>query len=342
MKIDTIEELEDQLSDPPQYVIEALRECPGRTVVLGASGKMGPTLTRMIYRARQALGRSDEKVWAVSRFSHPEERTRLQAWGIQTIQGDLLDEGFLSSLPDAENVFYLAGMKFGATGNESLTWAMNAYLPSIVCKRYATSRIAAFSTGNVYGLCPIVRGGNVETDLPAPVGEYAMSCLGRERIFEHHSRTPGGPAVILLRLNYACELRYGVIVDLAMRLKHQQPIDLSMGVFNAIWQADANAMAIASLRLAMRPATIMNLAGPEVLSVRRVSQKLADLMGVKVEYIHAESSDAILSNAQQSHRLFGYPRVGAEEMIHRIAAWVDSGGPVLNKPTHFETRDGKY
>lgn len=335
-------ELEDRLSDPPAYVTEALRACPGGVIVLGAAGKMGPTLSRMVARALERLGRLSDGVTAVSRFSNPAERDKLEQWGIQTVRGDLLDESSLASLPDAPNVIYMAGMKFGATGNESLTWAMNTYLPALVCRRYASSRIAAFSTGNVYGLCPIVRGGSVETDTPAPIGEYAMSCLGRERMFEYFANLPDGPRVSILRLNYACEPRYGVIADLATRIKRREPIDLAMGAFNAIWQRDANAVAIASLSVASRPAAVLNIAGPETLSVRRVCERLATLLGVPCEFTGAESADAILSNAQKSHRLFGYPSVGASELIDMIGQWVASGGDMLNKPTHFETRDGKY
>jgi dTDP-4-dehydrorhamnose reductase len=342
MNIETIADVEDCLSDPPAYVVEALRACPGPVVVLGVAGKMGPTLARMVHRAMQKLGRSAESVIGVSRFSNAAERAKLEAWGIKTIQGDLLDERLLASLPDAPNVIYMAGMKFGSTGNESLTWAMNTHLPALVCRRYAGARIAAFSTGNIYGLCPIARGGSIETDAPAPVGEYAMSCLGRERMFEYFAKNEGGPRVAILRLNYACEPRYGVIADLAAKLKRGETVDLSMGAFNAVWQGDANAIAIASLALATTPATVLNIAGPEQLSVRRVCERLASVMGIGCTFAGVESPDAILSNAQKSHRLFGYPRVGAEAMIDLIGRWVARGGEMLNKPTHFEARDGKY
>ncbi len=341
MEIRTVEALDDALSDPPAYVVEALRACPGDVVVLGVAGKMGPTLARMVARAHAAIGNGAGKVIGVSRFSNSAERDRLESWGIQTIQGDLLDERFVASLPDAPNIVYMAGMKFGSTGNESLTWAMNAHLPSLVCRRYPSSRIAAFSTGNVYGLCPLHLGGNLETDAPAPVGEYAMSCLGRERIFEHFAQT-AGTRVSILRLNYATELRYGVIADLARKVAAGTEIDLAMPAFNAIWQADANAVAIASLTCAASPATVLNIAGPEVLSVRRVCLQLAGTLERECCFAGVESSDAILSNAQKSHRLFGYPRVGASELIDAIAGWVKAGGGTLGKPTHFEARDGKY
>ena len=235
----------------------------------------------------------------------------------------------------------MAGLKFGSTGNEPLTWAMNTFLPAQVCKRYASSRIAAFSTGNVYGLAPLSLGGAIESDVPNPAGEYAMSCLGRERIFQHFSQT-AGTRVSILRLNYACELRYGVLVDLARRLWANEPIDLSMGNFNVIWQADANAVALASLVDADTPAFMLNIAGPETLSVRRVCQQMAKRMGCEASFVGSEAPDALLNNAQLSHRRYGYPRVGAEQMMIWVADWVKGGGESHGKPTHFEVRSGKF
>lgn len=342
MNIQSVEQLEDALSTPTDAVINALKKLPGDIVVLGVAGKMGITLAKMASRALQQIGRAKDRVIGVSRFSQSGDREKLESWGIRTIQGDLLDPTFVATLPEAPNVIYMAGMKFGATGNESLTWAMNTHLPSLVCRHYAKSRIAAFSTGNVYGMTPVVRGGSIETDTPNPSGEYAMSCLGRERIFEHFARQNDGPSVVLLRLNYASELRYGVIVDVATKIKAGEPIDLAMGAFNAIWQQDANAIAIASLGLADQPASVINIAGPEILSIRRVAEQLADAMGVSVGFVGTESPDAFLSNAQKSFALFGYPTVSIRTLIHATAAWVKDGGSLLGKPTHFETRDGKY
>ncbi len=342
MNIQTIEQLEDALSTPTDYVLGALKQLPGDIVVLGVAGKMGITLARMASRALEKIGRAKDRVIGVSRFSNPIDREKLETWGIHTLQGDLLDPTFVATLPEAPNVIYMAGMKFGATGNESLTWAMNTHLPSLICRHYDRSRIAAFSTGNVYGMIPVVRGGSIETDTPNPTGEYAMSCLGRERIFEHFARQNDGPSVVLLRLNYASELRYGVIVDLAQKVKAGQPIDPTMGAFNAIWQQDANAVAIASLAIAAKPASVINIAGPETLSIRRVAEQLARTMGVSVSFVGTESPDAILSNAQKSFRLFGYPTVSISTLIDATAEWVKGGGSLLGKPTHFETRDGKF
>ena len=340
MKLSTVEELETELSDPPDYVVERLAGLDGDLIVLGVAGKMGPTLARMASRADEKAG-VKRRVIGVSRFSNPTVQAKLQAWGIETIQADLLDEQAVANLPDVPNVVYMAGMKFGATGNESLTWAMNTGLPANVCRRYAGSRIAAFSTGNVYGMTPVTGGGSVETDRLNPIGEYAMSCLGRERVFEHFTRQRSIPTAII-RLNYACELRYGVLVDLAQQVWSGRPINLAMGTFNVIWQGDANAMALACLTECNSPATVLNVTGPETLSVRRVCEQLAERMGKPVEFVGEESSSALLSNAQPAHQRFGYPRVAAGIIVDRVADWVKCGGETLGKPTKFEVLDGRY
>src|SRR5581483_5529200 len=264
--IQSVEELEERLSEPTEGVIETLARLEGDIILLGVGGKMGPSLARMIRRASEAAGVS-RQVLGISRFSSGPLEGQLQALGIQTIRCDLLDQSQLDRLPDAPNVVFMAGMKFGATGNESLTWAMNSYLPGMVSQKYRHSRIVAFSTGNVYGLTPVSLGGSVETDTPNPLGDYAMSCLGRERIFEHFSRTLNIP-VSMLRLNYATETRYVVLVDVAQKVLAGQAVELAVGHFNSIWQADANAMALRSLEHAASPPFVVNIAGPETLSVR--------------------------------------------------------------------------
>ncbi len=233
----------------------------------------------------------------------------------------------------------MAGMKFGATGNEPLTWAMNAHLPAMVCEKFPRSRIVAFSTGNVYGLSPVVRGGSRESDPLVAVGDYAMSCVGRERMFQHFSIANKTP-VALIRLNYATETRYGVMVDMAAKVWRGEPVPLSMGNLNAIWQGDANSMSLEALAHTTSPASVFNIAGPEILSVRAVCEEFAALMKKSVTFTGEESPDALLSNAQLSHHLFGYPRVAVKQMIHWIADWTTRGGENINKPTHFETRDG--
>ena len=339
-QIADVEHLEELLAHPTDATVDALSRVKGDILILGVAGKMGPSLARMAKAASDAAG-VERRIIGVARFSSREPEKFLQSHGVETITADLLDQRQLDALPDAPNVVCMAGMKFGSTGNESLTWAMNAYLPGMVSQKYRNSRIVAFSTGNVYGLAPIARGGSVETDPLNPQGEYAMSCLGRERIFEHFSRTLGIPMSII-RLNYAVEMRYGVLVDIAQNVWRGNPVNAAMA-FNVIWQADANAHALASLALASSPPLVMNVAGPEQLSVRRVAGQFAELMGKDdVQFSGEEAPDALLSNAQLSHRLFGYPRVTAQQMIRWVADWTKRGGTTLNKPTHFETRDGKF
>lgn len=335
-----VDHLEDLLSEPSDAAVDAMRTLDGDVVILGVAGKMGPTLARMARRASDAAG-ARRRVIGVSRFSSADQRRALEVHGIETVRCDLLDEAALARLPDAPNVIYMAGRKFGSTGDEPLTWAMNTHLPSLVCRRYRHSRIAAFSTGNVYGLTPHGRGGSREADVPAPVGEYAMSCLGRERMFEYFSRALEIP-VAILRLNYATEMRYGVLVDLAGRVARGETIDLTMGYFNVIWQADANAMTIASLAHASPPPFVVNLAGPEELSVRDVCERFARHLNVDVTFSGSEAPDALLSNGTRGWSLLGRPRVDAARLIEWTADWVARGGATLAKPTHFESRAGQF
>lgn len=336
----SIDALEELLSRPTPGLVQAMTELDGDLLVLGAAGKMGPTLCRMARRAADESGKP-RRVIAASRFSNPDERRKLDTHGIETLAGDLLDDAFLRDLPDAPNVIFMAGMKFGATGNEPLTWQMNTVLPAMVGKRFAASRIAAFSTGNVYGLVPLHSGGSVESDPLNPLGEYAMSCLGRERAFEHAARANNTP-VSILRLNYACELRYGVLVDLAQRIAADEAIDLSMPMFNVVWQGDANAWALQSLLLADSPARILNLAGSEQLSTQRVCLRLGELMGRAVRFTGEPPAEALLNNGQLIHRLMGYPRLPVDRLTEWVAAWMRSGGETLGKATKFEVRDGKF
>jgi nucleoside-diphosphate-sugar epimerase len=339
--IRSVEELDDLLSRPTPAAVRALAGLKGDLIILGVGGKMGPTLARMARRATDAAGVS-RRIIGVSRFAgSPALREQLQAHGIETIAGDLLDPEFVAALPDVPNVIFMAGMKFGATGNEPLTWAENTYLPSLVCRKFRRSRIAAFSTGNVYGNVPVARGGSVETDVPNPCGEYAMSCLGRERIFEYFSRKDGIPTAII-RLNYAVEMRYGVLVDLAQKVYAGLPIDLAMGYANVIWQGDAAAMTLCALADAAVPPLFLNVTGPERLSVRDLGERFGRLMGKPVRFTGSEAADALLSNAAEAVRRYGPPAVGLDLMMQWIARWIAAGGPTLGKPTHFEVRDGKF
>ena len=339
--IKNIEQLEDILSEPTEGVVKTLGKLEGDIIVLGAGGKMGPTLTRMARRASDAAG-ARRSVIGVDLFPSENQESRLRSFGIETVKCNLLDRDELGKLPDAANVVFMAGMKFGSTGQESLTWAMNSFLPGMVAERFRNSRIAAFSTGNVYGMVSAAAdGGSVETDALNPIGEYAMSTMGRERIFEHFSRTLGIP-MTLIRLNYAHEMRYGVLVDLAKKVLAGEVIDLSMGYVNAIWQGDASAMALGALGHTASPPFVLNVVGPELLSIREVAEKFGSLMGKSVEFSGMEALDAFLSNGRKSFDLFGYPRVSAEQLIRWIADWVIRGGESLDKPTHFESRNGKY
>ena len=339
-QISSVDELEELLSRPPAYVVETFRRIPGDIVILGVAGKMGPTLARMARRATADESRP-RRIIGVARFSNPAHQEVLEAHGIETIKADLLDQKALDRLPDAPNIVYMPAMKFGSTGQEALTWAMNSYLPGMCAQRYAKSRIVAFSTGNIYGLSPVVLGGSTEQAPLAPVGDYAMSCLGRERMFEHFSRV-NGTLVAVIRLNYATEMRYGVLVDVAGKVFNDQEIDLAMGCLNAIWQGDANAMTLAAFGHVASPPFILNVAGPELLSLRSVAEEFGRLMNKPPRFTGAEAPDALISNGQLGHRLFGYPAVPAQQMLRWIAQWVSSGGASLGKPTHFEARDGKY
>jgi nucleoside-diphosphate-sugar epimerase len=338
--IASLEQLDELLSEPSDGVIDVLSRLDGDLVLLGVGGKMGPSLARMARRAFVAAG-VRRRIIGVSRFSGGDQEAWLHGHGIETIRCDLLDPDQVDRLPEAANVVFMTGMKFGSTGQEALTWAMNTHVPALVCRKYRHSRIVAFSTGNVYGLMPVARGGSVESDALRPVGEYALSCVGRERIFEHFSRTLGLP-LALLRLNYATEMRYGVLVDLARRVLAGKPVPLAMGHLNALWQADANAAALQTFAHLASPPLVLNLAGPELLSVRRVAEQMGELLGKPVTFQGTEADDALLSNAQHGHQLFGYPRVGARQMLEWIADWARRGGAHLGKPTHFEVRDGNF
>jgi nucleoside-diphosphate-sugar epimerase len=340
VSIRDVAHLEELLSEPSDAAVDAMRRADGDIIVLGVAGKMGPTLARMARRAMDAAGQA-HRVIGVSRFSSPDQQRTLEAVGVETIRCDLLDEAALARLPDVPHVVYMAGRKFGSTGNEPLTWAMNAHVPALVCARYRSSRLVVFSTGNVYGLTPHGRGGSREDDPLAPVGEYAMSCLARERMVEYFSDTARIP-VAILRLNYATEMRYGVLVDLARRVARREPVDVTMGYFNTIWQGDANAMALAALTRASTPASIVNIAGPEEVSVRSAATELARVLDAEVTFTGREAADALLSNGSRGWALLGRPRVDLERLISWTADWTRRGGDHLGKPTQFESRAGRF
>lgn len=329
-------DLDEVLSRPLPADEEAMSQLRGDLILLGVAGKMGPTLAMRAKRAAPAL-----RVIGVSRFSSPGSRAQLEAAGIETLEADLLDPAQVGALPDCPNVIYLVGRKFGSSDDASLTWAMNVHVPALVCERYRQSRIVAFSSGNIYPLVPLVSGGATEDAPLNPVGEYAQSVLGRERMFEYFSRRHGTP-VALLRLNYAVELRYGVLLDIAMAVYEKRPIDIGMGAVNVMWQGDANSVCLRSFPLCSSPPTVLNLTGPETLSVRRIAEQFGSRFGIQPQFSGAESPNALLNNAARCHQRFGYPSVTPAEVIEHIADWITSGGPTLGKPTHFETRDGKF
>jgi nucleoside-diphosphate-sugar epimerase len=338
--IDNETQLEELLSRPTAEVVDLFKSLEGNIIFLGIAGKIGPSIARMAKRACEEAGVS-KRVIGVSRFSNEQEKKHIESFGIETIQGDLLDPEFVKSLPKVKNVIFLAGMKFGSESNLSLTWAMNTYVPALVVEHFKDSRIVAFSTGCVYPLVPIESGGSLETDRPVAIGEYAQSCLGRERMFEHGSIKYGTP-VSIIRLNYSVEMRYGVLVDVALKVKNDQVVDLAMGYFNIIWQGDMNAMVLLSLRNCNSPASIINITGSEILSVKQVAIEFGKLFGKTPKFSGEEAVTALLNNAALSQKLFGKPKVSPEQIIKWTANWINKENRLLNKQTHFEVRDGKY
>lgn len=336
----TVQELEQKMTEPSEKLIEDIAKLDGDILLLGVGGKMGPTLAIMAKRAIAAAG-VDKRVIGVSRFSSGDLAQQLNEGGVETISADLLDEEQLKSLPNVSNVIYMAGMKFGTTGREHMSWGMNAYLPGRVAEKYKESRIVVFSTGNVYPLTPVHWGGATEDASPGPVGEYAQSCLGRERVFEYFSHKYKTP-MLLFRLNYAIDMRYGVLLEVAQAVKERRPVDLSMGHANVIWQGDANEAALRSLHLCDVPPKKLNVTGPETVSIRKLALSFGERFGVEPILENQESETALLSDAAQMNRLLGYPRISLDQMVEWTADWVESGNVTLDKPTHFQQREGKF
>ncbi|MEJ0028897.1 MAG: NAD(P)-dependent oxidoreductase [Bacteroidota bacterium] len=328
------------LLKPSPALIADISKLDGDIIILGVGGKMGPALATLAKQAVDIAGKKT-KVIGVARFSEPSLQNQLEQQGIKTFSADLLEEDQLAQLPDAPNVLYLAGMKFGTTGKESLTWAMNTYLPGRVAEKYRHSKIVAFSTGNVYPFTSISSGGPTEQHSVDPIGEYAQSCLGRERMFQYFSAKNQTP-VLIYRLNYANDVSYGVLLDIARSVKEKKPIDLRMGYVNIIWQGDANEMAIRSLHHCSVPAKILNIAGPEICSVRKLAEEFGSLFNEKPQFVNEEQGTALLSNAKESFRLFGEPTVRLSDMVSLIARWIDEGRKTSQKPTHFQEREGKF
>ena len=325
---------------PSDDLLDDLKDINGNIMILGAGGKMGPDLAILAKKAFDLAGKKN-KVIAVSRFSNKKLIKELKNEGIEIIQADLLDQEQLFNLPEAENIIYMAGTKFGTMENKYYTWAMNSYLPGKVAEKFKNSRIVVFSTGNIYPFVPIISGGATEKTPPEPVGEYAQSCLGRERVFEYLSNKFNIP-VLIFRLNYATDFTYGVLLEIARAVKNEEEIDLTTGHVNVIWKSDANEYALRSLKHCNTPPFILNVTGPEQISVRWLATEFGEIFRKEPKLTGEESSSALLNNASKAHYLFGYPKVTLKKMIELVAIWLEEGGETLNKPTHFQERKGAF
>lgn len=332
-------ELDDWMTRPSEALINFVATLRGPLVVLGAGGKMGPSLCVLARRAAEAAGH-DLEVVAVSRFTDAAARSWLEAQGVRTLPCDLLADR-LGVLPDAENVVYLVGLKFGTGQAPARTWAVNALVPARVTERYAGARVVALSSGNVYPLVPVASGGSAETDPLTPLGEYANACVARERIFQFGSERHGVPGV-LVRLNYATDLRYGVLVDVAQTIAAGRPVDVTMGYLNCIWQRDANDAALRALALAETPMRPLNVTGTERLAVRALAERLGGLMRLPVEVVGEEAPTALLSDTTRMVEALGPPQTPLDAVLRWTADWVGAGRATLGKPTNFEVRDGRY
>jgi len=336
-RFDTVEAMEDFMTAPPDALIADLAKTPGDIMVLGVGGKMGPTLARMAKRAAP-----DKKVIGVARFSEKGVREELTRAGVETIPTDLLDRAALEKLPKAANVVFMAGRKFGASGDVPLTWAMNVQMPAMVAEVFKASRIIAFSTGNVYPFVPVGSGGATEDTPPVPPsGDYANSCVGRERMFEYFSAMHGTPGR-LFRLNYAIDMRYGVLHDIGRKVRDGETIDVTMGHANVIWQGDANAVALRCLAQATTPTTPINVTGPETFEIAKVAEEFGRLLGKKPKLTGKPAPTGWINNAARMVKEFGPPSVSLAKLIEWNADWVARNMKTINKPTKYEVRDGTY
>ena len=340
MENQILKDLEAKYTQPSAALIEDLAKIDGDFIFLGIAGKMGPSMAKLLIDGLQALGQS-RKVYGVSRFSDESSRAYLESIGVQTIPCDLLDDEALQQLPEVKNVIYLAGFKFGAVGKEDFTWAMNAYLPGRVAEKFKKSRIVALSSGNVLPFVNVTEGGVDESVVPEPIGEYAQSTLGRERIFTYFSKKNQTP-ILLYRLNYAVDFRYGVVREIAKQVNEGRAIDLTTNNVNVIWQSDANEIAIRSLLHTESPAKVLNVTGPEILSIKWLAEQLGQGLGKEPVFENEPAPTALLNNASACHRLFGYPRVSILDIIDITIQWVKNGGDEFGKDTHFQERKGKF
>ncbi|MGB2716253.1 MAG: NAD-dependent epimerase/dehydratase family protein [Vicinamibacterales bacterium] len=339
-RIDSEATLEDALARPSDRDLEFAQRLDGDVLIVGAGGKMGPSLARRIRRALQHASNRN-RIIAASRFSSSSARADLDRDGIETLACDLLDPAQIAALPRCPNVLFLAGRKFGTLDRTDLTWVTNTVVPARVAEHFSSSRLVVFSTGNVYPLVPATSLGSREDDVPMPVGEYAQSCLGRERVVEYVSHEHRTPALIY-RLNYAVDLRYGTLVDIARKVFSSEPVDLTVGFFNAIWQGDANSYAFRGLSLCSSPPTILNVTGSERIAVRETAEWFGRTFGRQPRFLNTEGPVALLSDSRRCRSLLGEPEVSLEKLRYWVAEWVSAGGASLNKPTHFEVTDGRF
>jgi nucleoside-diphosphate-sugar epimerase len=335
-RFESVRQLEEFMSTPSESLVDYFKSLKGDIMIIGAGGKIGPTMATMARRAADKAG-VQKKVYAVD----VQPLKTLQEKGVETVQCDLLDRKATARLPEAENVVFMAGRKFGSSGSEWLTWAMNAMVPHNVAEVCVGSRIAVFSTGCVYPVVDVYTGGSVETDEPCPLGEYAMSCLGRERVFDYYAAEKG-TKVVQIRLNYSLELRYGVLVDIGTKVYKDEPVDVTTGFMNGIWQGDCCDQVLRSFGYALSPSAILNITGPELVSVRWIAGRFGQLFGKQAKIAGQENGRAYLSNAAKANALFGNPSVPIGKIIEWVADWIQRGGENIGKPTHFETQDGKY
>jgi nucleoside-diphosphate-sugar epimerase len=338
--IESEDQLDDVMSMPSSGLIDMMKSLEGDIMILGIGGKMGISLGIEAVRACKAAG-VEKNIIGVSRFSDSAVSDKLTAAGLQCISCDLLDRFSVDRLPQVPNIVYMAGRKFGTDGGEAMTWASNTVIPANVVHHFSDSRIVVFSTGNIYPLVAVTSEGALETTSPAPIGEYAQSCLGRERVFMWGSLENETP-MLLFRLNYAVDLRYGVLFDIGTKVFNDQGVELDTGYFNCIWQGDANTQALLSLAHCASPPTILNVTGPETVSVRLVAEAFSGIFGKPADLAGTENPTAFLSNSKVATDLFGYPTVSLQRLIEWTAHWIEIGGASLGKPTHFEVRNGNY